>query len=534
MSDMPVQLDAPRRSKMQILVRLLSRPGAAALAFLIAALVLILLRPLLAVDETRYLTVAWEMWTGGSKIVPHLNGEVYSHKPPLLFWLVNLVWTIFGTSDLLARFVAPLAGAGAVLLTGRLARVLWPEMPERAGRAAWALAGTGVFLAYGSATMFDTLLTVATLCGIWSLWALARRAEISRSVVLGLGAALALGVLAKGPVILLHVLPAALAYPLWRPGPLTLPPRRFYTGLGLGLLVCLALLALWLGPALILGDAAYRNDILWRQSAGRMVQSFAHDRPVWFFAALLPLFLWPFGWGRQVLGGWQERASPQVRLLMIWAVAGLVAFSFVSGKQIHYLLPELAALALLLSIAAPGSLGRVTRFLPLLPALGLAGAGVAALLGFVPEKTLPGGVSPLALLGGLALLAATLGLVARARTPLGALAPVAPATLILFELLVWRSLWLDSDPGRIAALLAADADKGVATTDITYAGEFTYAARLPAPVRVLRDDAALVAWMQDHPGGLLLTVAPLTRSDLAPLGDAPLQRDHWYVYRVTP
>lgn len=216
------------------------------------------------------------------------------------------------------------------------------------------------------------------------------------------------------------------------------------------------------------------------------------------------------------------------------AVAGLVAFSFVSGKQIHYLVPELAALALLLSVAAPGVPGRLTRFVPLLPALVLAVAGVAALLGLVPDKTLPGGVSPLAVMAGLALLAATLALVARAKAQLAALAPMAPVTLILVELLAWRSLWTDSDPGRIAALLAADADRGVATTDITYAGEFTYAARLPAPVTVLRDDAALAAWMQDHPGGLLLAIAPLAQPGLTPLGDTPLQRDHWQVYHVTP
>jgi 4-amino-4-deoxy-L-arabinose transferase-like glycosyltransferase len=32
------------------------------------------LRPLLPVDETRYLSVAWEMWLGGNWLVPHLNG----------------------------------------------------------------------------------------------------------------------------------------------------------------------------------------------------------------------------------------------------------------------------------------------------------------------------------------------------------------------------------------------------------------------------------------------------------------------------
>ena len=54
------------------------------------------LRPPLPVDETRYLAVAWEMWRDGNFLVPHLNGEAYSHKPPLLFWLINLGWGYSG------------------------------------------------------------------------------------------------------------------------------------------------------------------------------------------------------------------------------------------------------------------------------------------------------------------------------------------------------------------------------------------------------------------------------------------------------
>ena len=47
-------------------------------ALLLAALQL-WLRPLLPVDETRYLSVAWEMWSRGDFLVPYLNGEPYSH-----------------------------------------------------------------------------------------------------------------------------------------------------------------------------------------------------------------------------------------------------------------------------------------------------------------------------------------------------------------------------------------------------------------------------------------------------------------------
>jgi len=62
------------------------------------ALVAIVLavRPLLAPDETRYLSVAWEMWNHGDWLVPHLNGAPYSDKPPALFWGILLGWRVFG------------------------------------------------------------------------------------------------------------------------------------------------------------------------------------------------------------------------------------------------------------------------------------------------------------------------------------------------------------------------------------------------------------------------------------------------------
>ena len=62
------------------------------LAWLALVVTALATRPLLRVDETSYLGVAWEMWTTGEYLVPHLNGEPYSHKPPLLFWLINLAW----------------------------------------------------------------------------------------------------------------------------------------------------------------------------------------------------------------------------------------------------------------------------------------------------------------------------------------------------------------------------------------------------------------------------------------------------------
>ena len=65
----------------------------ALLGFAAVALAGVLLRPALPIDETRYLAVAWEMWARGDWLVPTKNFALYTHKPPLLFWTMNLVWS---------------------------------------------------------------------------------------------------------------------------------------------------------------------------------------------------------------------------------------------------------------------------------------------------------------------------------------------------------------------------------------------------------------------------------------------------------
>ena len=70
-------------------------------------------RPLTAVDETRYATVAWEMWLSGDAISLHLNGALYGDKPPLLFWLINLGWWVAGPSAWWPQLLTSLFALGA-------------------------------------------------------------------------------------------------------------------------------------------------------------------------------------------------------------------------------------------------------------------------------------------------------------------------------------------------------------------------------------------------------------------------------------
>ena len=145
------------------------RGGGVTVAAALVALVTIVglfTRPLLAIDETRYAAVALEMLQRNDWLVPHLNGATYSHKPPLLFWLVLAGWKLFGVSAVWARMVAPLAGVAALWLTAVLARALWPSDARTRGWAPLITAGALLWAAFGTLFMFDTLLACSALLAL--------------------------------------------------------------------------------------------------------------------------------------------------------------------------------------------------------------------------------------------------------------------------------------------------------------------------------------------------------------------------------
>jgi 4-amino-4-deoxy-L-arabinose transferase-like glycosyltransferase len=505
----------------------------AAICFLAFCVLLILLRPLLPVDETRYLTVAWEMWTDGSYIVPHLNGEPYSHKPPMLFWLINLVWAVFGPSEFCARLVGPLAGAATVFLTAQLAAAIWPDDQSRPTRSAWILATTGTFMAFGSATMFDALLALSTVLAMLAVWKVAA----TRSLVWGgvLGASFACGVLVKGPVIAIHVLPVIIAMPFWLPRAASSTGNSLWAPLCGAAISASALVSLWVVPAILMGGEDYRNAILWHQTAGRVASSFAHERPFWFYLALLPVLLWPWGWDLKALSFRKNPLPPPERFLLVWLGSAFLAFSLVSGKQIHYLVPEMPATALVFSALRPNRKGVLLLGLALAPAAVLILWSITVANGSL-EPSFLNGARPanfdIAL--SLAILAVVACLIFLARTGFQATLAIAPATLLIVQLCAFRPLWLSNDTSRLGALLADFGKGGVATLDSSYAGQFTFTARLPEPVRVLDSRDELELWRQTAPDGVLLARGPEDLDNAVLLGNDSVQGEPWYLYQLHP
>ena len=154
-------------------------------------------RPAWPIDETRYLSVGWEMWQSGDFLVPHLNGVPYSDKPPLLFWLMQAGWSVFGVNEWWPRLVPSLFALGSLFLTARLARQLWPDRQDVAAAAPFALLGCFFWSFFSTVLLFDMLLAFFALLAISGVVRASREGGPAGWLLVSLG--IGLGILAKGP-----------------------------------------------------------------------------------------------------------------------------------------------------------------------------------------------------------------------------------------------------------------------------------------------------------------------------------------------
>lgn len=481
----------------------------------------LVLRPPLPVDETRYLAVAWEMWSGGHYLVPHLNGVPYHHKPPLLFWLMNLGWAVFGVSETWGRLVAPLFALGCLVLTARLAYHLFPKYPAVVGAAPLALAGAFLFTVFTSFTYFDTMVTFFTLLGLLGIW---RAAEGKPRWGWGLFAvALGLGVLSKGPVQLLNLTPAALLAPWWAPQrPASW--RHWYGEFAFAVVAGAVIALAWAIPAAIAGGSDFAYMLFIGQTSERVVDALWHERPWWWyvpvsFVLIFPWLWWPAFW-RSLLVRGVER-EPGVRFCIATVVPVFVAFSAISGKQPHYLLPMIAVFVLLLArhVAAAAEVGRfvdsrISRVPPLLP---VAAVGLALVLAALRPAVLTTVIPVLSDVPALGWTSAAAGVVVLAAAALIALdRPTGPlfriATLtgacatvvVAVQVAAAPELKTRFDVEEAAAVVAKAETDGRPVANINdYHGQYEFAGRLTKPLDVINQEDA-VTWAIAHPDGIVI------------------------------
>jgi 4-amino-4-deoxy-L-arabinose transferase-like glycosyltransferase len=116
-------------------------------------------------DEAIYAQVAREMVNSGNWLTPHLNGQLWFEKPPLLFWITATLFKLFSVNELWARATSALAGVLLVVLAYYVGTKLYNR---------WVGILTAVtlltnyhFLQQARRGMTDTLLTFLIWLGVY-------------------------------------------------------------------------------------------------------------------------------------------------------------------------------------------------------------------------------------------------------------------------------------------------------------------------------------------------------------------------------
>ncbi len=363
--------------------------------------------------EQRCEAIVRDIVAGGGWLLPGIGGEVRPQKPPLAYWCSALACMASDGFSLLAlRLPSVLAAIGLLLVVIAWGREL--RAPGEAVIAAALLAITYEFLVQGRRGSYEMLLAFFANASLYAGYRACREPRAARIAIAS--AFLALALMAKAtPALLFAPLPLA-AWAISQRRSRLLLDRRAW----------IALLAALVG---VVSWYAYvwfsAPEVRWFLQA-QLLQPFgiqvgppatAHHLhpPWWYFGSLgrkglllslvVPLV---------ALREWRERRtegwSSPWRLILLSFVVPFVVLSCLPGKQDHYLLPILPALALLagravvwaareahslprgllhfpalfvlLLAVAAGTVGGPAMGLlgvPLPPWIWIAGAGVAAL-----------------------------------------------------------------------------------------------------------------------------------------------------------
>lgn len=345
-------------------------------------------------DEARFAQATRQMLESGDFVDIRFQGEARHKKPVGIYWMQSAAVALAGGPEQAAIWayrLPSLAGAVlAVLLTFRIGITLFgPVSGERAAFLGAAMLAGTVLLAVEARTAKTDAALLAAVLGAQAALAEAwlrrsGREALPTGSVLLFWCSLGIGILLKGPIILLPVGGAALGLAMAerRIGWLAaLRPR-------LGLPILLVIVAPWLVLITVKTQGAFfaesvGHDMLAKVAGGQESKGF----PPGYYTLLFPVTFWP--WTLLAIPAipwvWANRRDPAVLFCLAWAIPTWTVFEAVPTKLFHYVLPAYPALALLTARAALDGFGTGRRWLRMLSVLlfllvsAVLAAGTAAL-----------------------------------------------------------------------------------------------------------------------------------------------------------
>jgi 4-amino-4-deoxy-L-arabinose transferase-like glycosyltransferase len=340
-------------------------------------------------DEPRNARCAVEMMERNDWFVPTFNGELRTHKPILLYWLMMSAYWLWGVNEFAARFWSALLAVGTVGTTYWLGRRMFDSTIGLWG--AIILATTLMFQVAGRAATPDSALVFFSTAALAIFGVSHFSCGPDRSPprqrwpflsVFAMSSCMGLAVLAKGPIGC--VLPAAIMIgycwiTVFRPRPAvdgTIPRSRYaqlvdrlrISVIGMGhelqrlrpwtaITIVVAVAAPWYILVSVKTDGAWIQSFLWEHNLGRAVSVMeGHDGTLFYYP--LTLLVGCFPWsvfavpiGKIVFREFRQRGSwaDGFTFLLTWLAVFVFAFSAVQTKLPNYVTPTYPAIALIMA-----------------------------------------------------------------------------------------------------------------------------------------------------------------------------------------
>jgi len=288
--------------------------------------------PLRDWDEGTYAIIAREMYRSHNWIYPMAHGSPFLEKPPLVYWLMAISYSLGGVNEWTTRLPLAIASALAVPLVYKIGLQIFPrQLP--------AIFSSVVYLTllpvvrHGRLAMHDG---ISVTCFLFALWCLLK-GEKQRWYLLGFGLGMAGLTLSKGILVLL-LGAIALAF--------LVLTQRWYVFQSLyfwlGMILAMIPVGAWYGLQLQAYGQAFIQVNFLNQSFDRISQVVhSNTGPPWYY--LLEIIKYSMPWLLFLPGGiylaWRERFQPWGCLVLVGMGGYLLPISFMGTKLPWYVIP---------------------------------------------------------------------------------------------------------------------------------------------------------------------------------------------------
>jgi len=358
-------------------------PLFAALVALVAGLPGLFAMPPLDRDESRFAQATAQMLETDDMVVIRFQDQPRFKKPVGIHWLQAASVTTFSAAEdrgIWAYRIPSLLGAmlAAAACAWGAAALLGPKTGLLAGGilGATLLLSTEAFIAKTDAALCGfTTLAMAALMRIYATHLAGEK--VPRWTKLAFWIGLAMAVLIKGPVGLMVVLLSVMALWIWD----RKAPWLKDLGWGWGVTVLAAIVLPWAMMITVATDGAFWSTAVTGDLAPKLAGGQeSHGAPFGSYTLLAFVLVFPATLllPAGLVQGWTGREEAGVRFALCWLIPTWLVFEILPTKLVHYTLPAVPALAMLMAAALRAPLGPISRVIGAVLSV-LAGLMLAAM-----------------------------------------------------------------------------------------------------------------------------------------------------------